>query len=76
MNRILGIILVLAGAYLLSVGISRRNSFVGHVDTAAANVANSVNGNTSAPTHVVYLVGGGLLVVLGAGIGLRRSANV
>jgi putative methionine-R-sulfoxide reductase with GAF domain len=75
MNRIIGIILVLAGVYLLSVGISRRNSFVGHVDTVASNVANSVNGNTSEPTHVVYLVGGGVLILLGIGIGLRRTAR-
>jgi hypothetical protein len=76
MNRILGIIIVLVGVYLLSVGISRRNSFVGHVDTAAANVANSVNGNTSEPTHVFYLVGGGLLILAGAAIGFRKSAKV
>jgi putative methionine-R-sulfoxide reductase with GAF domain len=75
MNRILGIIIVLAGVYLLSVGISRRNSFVGHVDTAASNVANSVNGNTSEPTHVFYLVGGGLLIVVGAGVVFCRRAK-
>jgi hypothetical protein len=74
MNRILGIVLFVLGAYLLSVGISRRNSFVGHVDTATANVANSVNGNTSEPTHVFYIVGGCVVMVLGAGIGFRRSA--
>jgi hypothetical protein len=74
MNRILGIVLFVLGAYTLSVGISRRNSFVGHVDTAAASVANSVNGNTSEPTHIFYIVGGCVLMVLGAGVGLRRTA--
>lgn len=76
MNRILGIILILVGAYVVSVGISRRNSFVGHVDTAASNVAGSMSGNTSAPTHVFYMVGGSVLIVLGVGMGLRRTAKV
>jgi hypothetical protein len=78
MKRLLGIILMIVGAYLFFMGVSRRNSFAGHVDTAAANVANSVDasGGTSTPTHIFYLVGGGVLVVIGALATLGRPTKV
>jgi hypothetical protein len=78
MKRLIGIILIIVGAYLFFMGVSRRNSFAGRVDTATANVSNSVDasGGTSTPTHVFYMIGGGVLVVIGAVTALGRASKV
>jgi Protein of unknown function (DUF3185) len=74
MNRILGIILIIVGGYLIDIGVTRKNSLVGQADTAATNVANSINGGTSEPRHVVYIAGGALLIFVGAAAIVRRGS--
>lgn len=73
MNRFLGVVLILIGGYLVTLGVTRKNSLVGHADSAATSVANSVNGGTSEPKHVGYMAGGALLIVVGAALTLRRN---
>ncbi|QYM79416.1 DUF3185 family protein [Horticoccus luteus] len=70
--RILGIILILGGAFLLYKGFQREDSLAGKLDTASTKVANSVDGGTHVANHTLYLVGGGVLVVLGAVVALKR----
>jgi hypothetical protein len=74
MFRIFGIILIAVGVYLITIGVSRRDSIAGHVDSAATNVENSVNGGTaSPPKHAIYIGVGGVLVLVGAATALRRK---
>ncbi len=72
MTRILGIILIVIGGYLVAMGVSRKNSLVGQASTAATDVSNSVNGGTSEPPkHVFYIAGGAVLIVVGAVVTAR-----
>ncbi len=72
--KILGLVILILGAVLLFQGISRQDSLVGHVATATANVENSVDGGNHTPLHVTYIVGGGVLIAVGAFLSFRRSA--
>jgi hypothetical protein len=76
MTRIIGIILIIAGVVLFSQGLSRKDSLVGHASKVGDELANSVDGGNRQPKHVVYMVGGGLLVIVGAGLTFRRSPTV
>ena len=64
--KILGLIILILGAVLLFQGVSRRDSLVGHVATASTDVANSFDGGSRTPLHVTYIVGGGILIAVGA----------
>jgi hypothetical protein len=72
--KILGLIILILGAVLLFQGISRKDSLVGHVATASTDVANSVDGGSRTPLHVTYIVGGGVLMVVGAFFAFRKSS--
>jgi hypothetical protein len=74
MNKIIGIVLIVLGGFLFMQGVSRKDSLVGKASEAGTSIANSVDGGTRTPKHVVYMVGGGLLVVVGAALTFRRSA--
>jgi len=78
MKRLLAIVLIAAGAYLFFMGASRRNSFIGHVDTEASKLANSVdaNGGTSVPKHIFYLAAGAILVLGGVALGFRSGSGI
>jgi hypothetical protein len=76
MSKIIGIVLIVLGGYLFSVGYSRQDSLVGHVSSTADSAANSVDGGTRTPKHVTYMVGGGVLIVLGAIVAFRRRPAV
>jgi hypothetical protein len=71
--KILGLIILILGAVLLFQGISRRDSFVGHVAAASTDVANSIDGGSRTPLHVTYIVGGGVLIAVGAFLSFRKS---
>jgi drug/metabolite transporter (DMT)-like permease len=73
MTKILGIIIIILGGYLFTIGLNRQDSLVGHADSAATSVANSVDGGTRTPKHTGYMVAGGALVLVGVVISFRRS---
>jgi hypothetical protein len=73
--KIIGILLLLAGAAFLYEGINRQNSLVGHAATATANVENSVDGGTHTPLHVTYIVVGGVLMAVGVVLAFRSSTS-
>jgi hypothetical protein len=73
--KILGLVILVLGAVLLFQGISRKDSFVGHVATASTDVANSVDGGSRTPLHVTYMVGGGALILVGAFLSFRPSSS-
>jgi Protein of unknown function (DUF3185) len=72
--KILGLVILILGAVLLFQGISRRDSLVGHVATASTDVANSFDGGSRTPLHVTYIIGGGVLVAVGAFLSFRKAA--
>jgi hypothetical protein len=70
--RILGLLRLVLGVVLLVQGFNRKDSLAGHVSTTADNVANSVDGGARTPQHVGYIAGGGVLIVIGAALSIRR----
>lgn len=74
MNKLIGIVLIVAGGYLFFQGWNRKDSLVGAASEAGTKVANAVDGGARTPKHVVYMVGGGLLVIVGAGLALKRTS--
>lgn len=73
MKNILGIILIIAGIALFVQGLNRKDSLVGQASTAGNSIANSIDGGARQPKHVIYMIAGGVLVVLGVGAMARRS---
>ncbi|MEO5960832.1 MAG: DUF3185 family protein [Opitutaceae bacterium] len=73
MKNILGIILIVAGIALFLQGFNRKDSLIGKASAASTTVANAVDGGARQPKHVIYMVVGGVLVVVGAGVMFRRG---
>ncbi len=74
MQKSLGLLLVIVGGVLLYQGLARKDSLVGDAATLGTNVANKVDGGTRVPEHALYIAGGVVLVLAGAGLALRKSA--
>lgn len=75
MNKIIGIILIVVGGFLIYKGAMRKDSLAGGLAETTAEVANKVDGGARIPEHYYYLIGGGILVAVGIGtaIGGRKS---
>lgn len=73
MNKIIALVLIIAGIYVCYLGNSRRNSVAGSVANASATVANKIDGDVHVTDATWYFVGGGLLIVAGAFSLTRRS---
>lgn len=65
MKNVIGIILIALGIFLFVQGLNRKDSLAGAAATVGTEVANKVDGGTRTPRHVVYMVGGGVLAVIG-----------
>ena len=74
MNKVISLILIIAGIYVCYLGNSRRNSAAGSVDNAVDKVADKVTGEGHTTDATWYFVGGGVLIVVGA-IGLTRRSG-
>lgn len=74
MNKIIGIVLLVVGGFLLVKGFSRQDSLVGQTSEIGTDVANAVDGGTRQPKHIIMMVGGGILFIAGAGMAFRRTA--
>jgi hypothetical protein len=70
-GKIIGLILIIVGAYVCYLGHTRSNSVAGGVDTAVAKVADKVSGEGHTTDATWYYVGGGVLIIVGA-VGLTR----
>lgn len=73
MNKIIALVLIIAGIYVCYLGNSRRNSFAGSVANASATVANKFDGEPHVTNATWYYVGGGILIVAGAFSLTRRG---
>jgi len=75
MRKLIGFVLVIVGVVLFFQGLNRKNSLVGEASSAGTSIANSVDGGTRTPQHVMLMIGGGVLAVVGAGMALRKSSS-
>jgi len=76
MNKLIGIVLIILGCLLFVQGLNRKDSLVGKASDAGTSIANSVDGGSRTPKHVMYMVGGGALVVIGAALAFKSSSTV
>ena len=71
MNKIIGIILILVGGFLIYQGVARKDSVAGAASQVGTDVANAVDGKGRIPKHFYYIIGGGVLAAVGIGATLR-----
>jgi len=74
MNKIIGLILIIVGGFLIFKGVNRQDSLAGKADSAGTSIANSVDGGTRTPTHTVWIIGGAVVAIAGLAIAARRSS--
>jgi hypothetical protein len=73
MKTIIGLVLIIGGIALFFQGLNRKDSLAGQAATASTSIANSIDGGARTPKHVGYMVGGGVLVLVGIGVMARRG---
>ena len=73
MKYLVAAILIAAGAYLISYGHRRADSIAGIAEKTGKDIANAFDGRTRQPDHLYYYVGGGVLIVAGAWVALRKG---
>ncbi|TAH37246.1 MAG: DUF3185 family protein [Planctomycetota bacterium] len=66
-SRVIGVLLLIGGVVLLALGL-------GAADSLSSEISEAVEGTPSNET-LLFLIGGGLLAVLGLGLLLRRGAT-
>jgi len=72
-GKIIGLILIIAGAYVCYLGNSRRHSVAGNIDAATVKGENKVSGGGHTTDATGYFVGGGVLILVGAASLARRG---
>ena len=75
MSRIIGIILIVVGGFLIYKGATRKDSVAGELAETGTSIANKVDGGARIPEHYYYLIGGGILAAVGIGATLRGGKN-
>jgi Protein of unknown function (DUF3185) len=73
MRKAIGLLLALVGGILLAQGISRKDSLAGSAAEVGKKFANKVDGGARIPEHYVYIGGGAVLILAGAGLVLGKS---
>ena len=75
MKIIIGLVLIVAGIALFFQGLNRKDSLVGRAAEAGTSIANTIDGGARTPKHVGYMVGGGVLVLVGIVVMSRRGSR-
>lgn len=73
MNKIIGIVLIFVGGFLIYQGVQRKDSVAGAAAEVGTDVANAVDGKGRVPKHYYYIIGGA--VVAAAGLGVAFSGR-
>jgi hypothetical protein len=73
MKIALAIILIAVGAVLFIQGLNRKESVAGHLDQAGTAVANTLDGGARTTRHAGYMIAGGVLVLVGIVLAVRRT---
>jgi hypothetical protein len=76
MKILLAIVLIAIGAVVFTNGLNRKDSLAGAADKAGTSIANTFDGGGRQPKHIVMMVIGGALVVVGLGVAFRRARPV
>jgi hypothetical protein len=72
MPKIIALLLLLIGAGLVWHGFQVRDSLKGRAQAVSSDVQKSVTGDTKVTDATLFMVGGGVLAVVGAGLALKR----
>lgn len=75
MSKIIGIILIVVGGFLIYKGVARKDSLAGEAAEAGTSIANKVDGGARVPEHYYYLIGGGILAAVGIGATVRGGKS-
>jgi len=73
MKTIIGLVLIIGGIALFIQGWNRKDSIAGKAAEAGTSIANTVDGGSRTTKHMGYMVGGAVLVVVGAAVMARRG---
>ena len=76
MKNIIGIVLIALGIFLFVQGLNRQDSVAGATASVSTDVANAVDGGVRQPKHVMYMVAGGVLAIIGVGVMVRKPRAV
>jgi len=76
MKNIIGIVLIALGIFLFVQGLNRRDSIAGAASEAGTEIANAVDGGVRQPKHVVYMVAGGIVTLIGIGVIARKPRAI
>ncbi len=74
MSRIIGILLILVGGWLIYRGHSEAESLAGKTRTTITDVKNSIDGKGRIATQYWYYGAGAVLIGAGVVTGLRRRS--
>jgi hypothetical protein len=75
MNKlIIALVLIGVGIALIVTGSRRSDSVEGITDEVAAKIANKWDGKARQPEHVWYYAGGGVLILAGVIVALRKGS--
>jgi hypothetical protein len=66
------LILIALGIGIIVLGHRRESSLAGKSEEIAQEAANAFDGDVRQPKHVWYYVGGGVLVLAGLGVAVRK----
>jgi hypothetical protein len=75
MKPIIAAVLIIVGAGLIYQGHRRDGSIRGLAERTGKDIANAFDGRTRQPDYLYYYTGGGVLIVAGAWVALRRPAS-
>ncbi len=76
MKNIIGIVLIALGIFLFVQGLNRKDSIAGAASEVGTEVANAVDGGARQPKHIIYMVVGGVVTIIGIGTIARKSRSV
>ena len=73
MNKIIALVLIIAGVALIYTGVQRKDSFAGTSERVGKQIAAKVDGDPHVTNATVYIVGGSVAALIGVGMMFRRG---
>ncbi len=65
MKKIIGILLIIAGAIIGYEGYKRNDALQGQLESSVTKLASKLDGKTRLPEYTWFYVGGGVLLIAG-----------
>jgi hypothetical protein len=73
MKKILGIVLILGGGWLVYTGYNRAESIAGKTAAGLVDLKNEIDGKARVADHVWYYAGGAVLIIAGGAMVMRKG---